>query len=176
MVVTISETLPPHWAIYTVFGIAGALYLTMVGYLVLHLIESYGGNCCARLPVTRLYIIVFSSLFSYCFCPNCLVPSQLLLFGLFVCQVLDAVWKIDNPQRRMRWDNSVFNINSYQWQLSYQGKNKRLVGQKKQEFKYDMTYVWKSNSFKFVFICFFCYRSCGSFIRRIFQLLKNTLD
>jgi hypothetical protein len=52
VVVTINETLPPHWAIYTVFGIAGALYMTLVGYLCLHLIEAFGGRCCARLPVT----------------------------------------------------------------------------------------------------------------------------
>lgn len=52
VVVTIKETLPPHWAVYTAFGIAGILYMTLVLYLCLHLIESFGGRCCARLPVT----------------------------------------------------------------------------------------------------------------------------
>ncbi|XP_046639311.1 natural resistance-associated macrophage protein 2-like isoform X2 [Daphnia pulicaria] len=51
VVVTIQEALPPHWAIYTAFGIAGILYMSLVLYLILHLIESFGGRCCARLPI-----------------------------------------------------------------------------------------------------------------------------
>uniref|UniRef100_A0A0P6HKC5 Natural resistance-associated macrophage protein n=1 Tax=Daphnia magna TaxID=35525 RepID=A0A0P6HKC5_9CRUS len=50
VVVTIDENLPHHWAIYTAFGIFGVLYMTLVGYLVLHLIDAFGGRCCSRLP------------------------------------------------------------------------------------------------------------------------------
>lgn len=81
VVVTINESLPPHWAVYTFFSIAGALYLTMVGYLVLHLIEAFGGHCCARLPVRILHCPSYC-VSARCFCPNDLCP-------IFVCCLVD---------------------------------------------------------------------------------------
>lgn len=56
VVVTIKDALPPHWAIYTAFGIGGVLYLSLVGYLCLHLIEAFGGRCCASLPYEKMTV------------------------------------------------------------------------------------------------------------------------
>ena len=88
VVVTIKETLPPHWAIYTAFGIAGALYLTLVGYLCLHLIEAFGGRCCARLPV-RLVRLLNKSVF--CLPLSWTIASIVLSFFLFVFVAVCAV-------------------------------------------------------------------------------------
>lgn len=50
---TINAALPSHWAIYTAFGILGFLYLLMVAYLCLHLIEAFGGHCLSHRPVSN---------------------------------------------------------------------------------------------------------------------------
>jgi hypothetical protein len=51
VIASIDQKLPHHWAIYLGFGIGGFLYLLLVGYITLHLIESFGGNFIARIPV-----------------------------------------------------------------------------------------------------------------------------
>jgi hypothetical protein len=82
VVVTINETLPPHWAIYTAFGIAGALYMTLVGYLCLHLIEAFGGRCCARLPVSAVTLVTQYSSSFYLY----VIVALFVLAGLGDCR------------------------------------------------------------------------------------------
>jgi len=51
VIASIEEKLPHRWAVYLGFGIGGFFYLLLVGYITLHLIESFGGNYIARIPV-----------------------------------------------------------------------------------------------------------------------------
>ncbi len=88
VVVTIKETLPPHWAIYTAFGIAGILYMTLVLYLILHLIESFGGRCCARLPVRLFSIRLKLSLLFLSWVDDSVCYLFCLSFVLFVLLLL----------------------------------------------------------------------------------------
>jgi hypothetical protein len=82
VVVMMNETLPPHWAIYTAFGIAGALYMTLVGYLCLHLIEAFGGRCCARLPVSAVTLVTQYSSSFYLY----VIVALFVLAGLGDCR------------------------------------------------------------------------------------------